>query len=95
LVAAGAGVLMARRSLIDLMTLRLAFERSGKSVPVPVADPASPPLPPETVEALENPTAAEPDEPNRGKIEWVVRPHVAPVGRINWDYNPWSRERLK
>jgi hypothetical protein len=92
----GAEALMPRRSLIDLMTLRLAFERSGKSVPVPVAEPALPPLPPEPPadEALGILTEADLDEPNRGKIEWVVRPHVAPVGR-DWDYNPWSRERLK
>jgi len=67
-VAAGAGKLMPRRSLVNLMTLRLAFERSGRTVPVAAQEsPPPPPAPP--VEALENPTEADPDEPNRGKLE--------------------------
>jgi hypothetical protein len=89
---------MARRSLIDLMTLRLAFERSGKSVPVPVAEPALPPLPPEPPadEALGILTEADLDEPNRGKIEWVDRPPSLPVQRrLDWDYNPFSAKRLR
>ena len=32
-------------------------------------------------------------EPNRGSLEWVVRPHAEPVGRINGDYNPFSPDR--
>jgi hypothetical protein len=85
---------MARRSFIDLMELRLAFERSGRTAPVAAqVSPPPPPAPP--VEASEFPTEADLDEPNLGKIEWVARPCGVPVGRINWDYNPWSRERLK
>jgi hypothetical protein len=88
---------MPRRSLIDLMTLRLAFERSGKSVPVPVAEPALPPLPPEPpAEALESPTEADLGEPNLGRIEWVDRPPSLPVQRrLDWDYNPFSAKRLR
>jgi hypothetical protein len=87
---------MARRSLVDLMELRLAFERSGRTVPVAAQDvPSAPPDPPAD-EPLQIVTDAEPvDEPNRGKLEWVTRPHAVPVGRINWDYDPLSKERLR
>jgi hypothetical protein len=85
-----------RRSLVDLMALRIAFERSGRVVAVPVAAQASPPPPPEPpVEALEIPTEAEPVEQDRAKAAWVPRPHGVSVGRIDWDYNPWSKERLR
>jgi hypothetical protein len=90
LVAAGAGVLMGRRSLIDLMALRIAFERSGRVVAV--AEPAStrefPELP---AKASESPTEADLDEPDRGKVQWVTRTPVAATGRFDWDYDPWRR----
>jgi hypothetical protein len=90
MVETWAGVLMARRSFIDLMELRLAFERSGRTVPVAAQE--SPPAPPDPpVEALEIPTEAEPDEPNRGTLAWVAKPHAVPGGRIDWDYDPWRR----
>jgi hypothetical protein len=84
---------MAKRSFIDLLELRLAFERSGRTVPVAAQE--SPPAPPDPPADEPLQTEAELAEPNLGKIEWVARPCGVPVGRINWDYNPWSRERLK
>jgi hypothetical protein len=86
---------MPRRSLIDLLALHIAFERSGRAVPV--AAQASPPPPPDPPadEPLGILTDADPDEPNRGKIEWVARPPAAAVGRAVSDYDPWSKERLK
>jgi hypothetical protein len=88
----GAEALMGRRSLVDLMALRIAFERSGKAVPVVAQE--SPPDPP--VEALEIPTEAGPDEPNRGSLAWVAMPPSLPVQRrIDWDYNPFSPDRMR
>ena len=90
MVETWAGKLMARRSFIGMLELRLAFERSGRVLPVAAQE--SPPAPPEPqVEALEKPTAADPDEPNRGSLAWVARPHGVPVGRLDWDYDPWRR----
>jgi hypothetical protein len=90
-VAAGAGVLMAKRSFIGMLELRLAFERSGRTVPIAAQESPPPPPDPPADEPLEIPTEADLGEPVRGSLAWVVRPHAVPAGRPDWDYDPWRR----
>jgi hypothetical protein len=86
-----AGFLMARRrSLVDLMALRIAFERSGRVLPIAAQASPHPPPDPPADEALEFPTE-ELAAPNRGKLEWVTRAPAATTGRFDWDYDPWRR----
>jgi hypothetical protein len=79
--------LMARR-YVDLMALRAAFQRSG----LPVAEPATvtPAPPPDTVTV----TKRDPPEPDPPRCRWVTG-WREPEQRPGWDYNPWSKERLK
>ena len=96
LVASWAGNLMGRR-YIDLLALRLAFERSGTVLPVaepdpPAAPPCEPPLDTVTVTIPDEMLGVVPDPP---RAQWVTRSH-GPVGRVvPWDYDPLSPERLK
>jgi hypothetical protein len=87
MVASWAGGLMGRRS-VDLLALRLAFERSGLSVTV--TEPAKPD-PPEIVTV----TKRDPPEPDPPRCHWVLRWPHEPVAKVAWDYDPWSKERLK
>jgi hypothetical protein len=86
---------MARR-YIDLPAVTVT--KPAETVPpeaVTVTAAAEPDPPARPVEALEIPTAAEIDEPNRGKVQWVTRSHAVPSGRVIHEYDPISPEGLK
>jgi hypothetical protein len=83
------GVLMAKKSLIGLIDLRLAFEKAGL-----VPQPASPPDPERhPVEDLyaDIPPELLIHEHDQPRAEWVAQPHNVAAGRVISEYDPWKR----
>ncbi len=81
---------------IGLQDLRLAFERTGAVLPAapPAAPPAPLPAPPPPDPADDIPAELLVDHPDTPRCQWISPWLRDPVVRIDWDYNPWSKERL-
>jgi hypothetical protein len=70
---------------IGLQELKLAFERAGTVLPA--AEPPAPEAPVERAHRI-----IEPDPP---RCQWVSPYHREPVELVRWEYDPWSKERLR
>jgi hypothetical protein len=77
---------------IGLQDLKLAFERAGTVLPA--APPAPRPAPPAPDPADDIPPELLVDGPDPPRCQWVSSWRREPVALVQWDYDPWSKERL-
>jgi hypothetical protein len=79
---------------IGLRDLRQAFERAGTVLPA--APPAPLPAPPAPDPADDIPPELLISLPDPPRVQWRrSEPEPGVVTGVRWDYDPWSKERLR